>query len=425
MEVGSLNELLERGGAGSGARGSSRVTRSVISVALFLGVLILYIVVRREVIGTVTSTYGTYATGALGSLALPLSIFGGYVVKVLLPLRLAAEYDAPIPESFADSHVIGGLVAAALIAWAAWRYRRRPDVTLGTAVFVLGLAPVLNVIPIGEVSAERFLYFPSLGVALVFAVLVASALRERFVPLRVPSLVNPWKMTGSTASAVVAITLVIFVGAGVRTMVRNGDWRDEATLFAKNVRQDPNNPRAQANAARMAQRAGDVRGAIHAYERALEINPDYPVALNGLAEVYAGQGRYEEALPLIERALRISADEPKFINNLGSIYFETHRFDEAAAQFERALELDPAELRAHFNLGLVRMQQGSIDRARGHFERAAEGGEDFYVAYYYLAAIEKIGGNESSARRYAEEFLSHHRANDELRKRAEAIVRGE
>jgi Tfp pilus assembly protein PilF len=423
MEIGPFDELLAGGGPQPAP--VNRTVRAIVSVGLFLAVLVLYAIVRRDVIGVTTSTYGAYAPGALGSVALPLSIFVGYVAKVLLPLRLAAEYDAPIPQSFANVHVIGGLVAAALVVWMVWRFHRRADVVLGAAVFVLGLGPVLNIIPIGEVSAERFLYFPSLGVALILGGLVASALRKRHASLRMPSSVVRWGPSRSTAGMIVVIALIAFVAAGARVFARNADWRDEGVLFAKNVQQDPGNPRAQANMARVAQRAGDVRGAIAAYEKSLEINPDYPVALNGLAEMYGRQGRYDQALPLIERALAISPDEPKFINNLGSIYFETQRFDEAAEQFERALQLDPGELRTHFNLGLIRMQQGSLDQARSHFEHSARGGEDFYVAYLYLAMIERAAGDAARAKQYAQEFLSRHTTNDDLRRQAEAIVRGE
>ncbi len=424
LEVGPFDELISRGGSRPAAAGAKRTARSIVSVGLFLAVLVLYVIVRRDVIGTTTSTYEAYAPGALGSVALPLSIFAGYVYKVLLPLRLAAEYDAPVPQSFADLHVIGGLIVAALVVWMVWRFRRRPDVVLGAGIFVLGLGPVLNVIAIGEVSAERFLYLPSIGVALILGGLVAAALGERYTALR-PAPSVGWRMSRATAGIVVTIALIAFVGAGARTFIRSGDWRSEGVLFTKSVQQDPNNPRAQANMARVAQQTGDIRGAIRAYEKSLEINPDYPIALNGLAEVYAQQGRYEQALPLIERAVAISPGEPKFINNLGSVYFETQRFEEAAEQFERALRLDPNELRVHFNLGLIRMQQGRLDQARVHFERSALGGEDFYVAYLYLAAIEKTAGHEARAKRYAREFLSRHKADDDLRRRAQAIVQGE
>ena len=385
---------------------------------VFFAVLIGYIAWRVAVIGTATSGYESYAPGALGYLALPLSVFGGYIYKVLVPFRLEAEYDAAIPGSFGDPSVLFGLVMVAVLAAVVWRYRRYPQVVLGTAIFVLGLSPVMNVIPIGEVSAERFLYFSSLGTSLIVGSLVCSALLQRSKPM--PGRV--WSMSPSAARFVVILSAIAIVTYGVRTMTRNPDWSTEAVLFARTVAQDPENPRAQANVARVALRNGDAGAAIAAYQKAIQINPDYSIALNGLAEVYARQGRYDEAEPLIRRAIAASPDEPKFVNNLGSLYYETARYQEAVAQFEQALSMNPDELRAHFNLGLIQMRQGNTAAAYAHFVRTLEGGEDFNDAHIYIAVIKKAEGDIITAKQHAREFLRHHDTDDAFRSQAEKII---
>jgi Tfp pilus assembly protein PilF len=399
----------------------SRAAWSIARIALFVVVLVLYVMLRNYATGAVASTYSGFAKGALGLVALPLSILAGYVYKVLLPLRLAAEYDAPIPESFSNPSVIAGFAIVILIVWAAWRFRRRPDVALGTGIFVFGLAPVLNIVPIGEVSAERFLYFPSLGVMLILGSLFASALRtvDRSMP---PTSLTRWKITPAAARGLTGILAVILVVFFARTIVRNADWRDERTLFAKTLDQDPDNPRAHAAVAGLAKREGNIRGAIAAYQRSLEINPDYPIALNGLAELYARQGRYEEAEQLLKRALNGLPNAAELVNNLGSVYLETGRSELARKQFERALQINPDEVKAHLNLGLTHLQRSDGNAARPHFERAAAAGNAYYVAYVYLAAIEQAAGNVPLAKEYARKFLSLHGADDRLRRQALAIL---
>ena len=150
--------------------------RSWLRPVLYFAVLALYLTQRHAVIGTFGSTYDAYAPGALGAVALPLSILGGYALKLVFPLRLSGEYDASIPGSIADIHVVAGLAVLAAIIYGAIRYRRRPDVVLGAGIFLFGLGPVANLIPIGEISAERFLYFPSLGFALVAGGIFSSAM---------------------------------------------------------------------------------------------------------------------------------------------------------------------------------------------------------------------------------------------------------
>jgi tetratricopeptide (TPR) repeat protein len=428
LEVGPFDALIASRPGAPQRPGRFRWTRSIVVSALFLGALALYVMFRREVLGTTTSSYEAYAPGALGTVALPLSILAGYLHKVFLPLSLNAEYEAAVPTSFAEWPVIAGAVITALIAWSVWRFRHRPDVVLGIGIFLFGLAPVANVVPIGEVSAERFLYFPSLGIALILGSIFATALAAKYPSLQGLDQSKTgvrWRMSTSVAGNLIPLLAIVLVAAAGRTVARNGDWRDEQTLFAKTVTQESNNPRVHANLAQAAQRSGDLPGATRAYQRSLEINPDYPVALSNLAEIYARQGKYDDALALVQRAIRASPDDPKLVNNLGSLYYQTGEYAKAAQQFETALRLNPDELRAHFNLGLIHLQQGNAATARGHFEAAARGGPDFNIANYHLAVIDYTAGNKASAKQYAQQFLALYRADDDLRRRAEAIARGD
>ena len=60
----------------------------------------------------------------------------------------------------------------------------RRTVVLGITIFVLGILPVLHIIPIAQLAAERFLYLPSLGVVLIFGTIFASAIAAGIPALR-------------------------------------------------------------------------------------------------------------------------------------------------------------------------------------------------------------------------------------------------
>jgi Tfp pilus assembly protein PilF len=401
--------------------------RSVLRPALYFAILGVYLLQRYTVIGLVGSTYDAYAPGALGALALPLSILAGYTLKLVFPLRLSGEYDAPVPDGWADVHVLAGLLILVAIVWSVVRYRRRPDVVLGAGVFLFGLAPVINIIPLGEVSAERFLYFPSLGFALVLGSLFSSALVVKYPTWRqlaANGYIAIPKMKPSLAGNLTVLLAVVLIAFAARTVARNGDWKTEEILFAKTAAASPHSARAQLNVGNVARRYGRTEDAIAAYKRSLEIDPDYPNAMSNLAGIYAAQGRIDAALPLVERALEIAPDDVTLLNNLGSIYFERGRFTEAAQQFERVLSLDAQEMIAHFNLGLIRYRARDYDSARSHFERVAGAGAQLDLSYYYLALLEQASGNMATAKRHARTFLSVHKQNDTYRQRAQAIVSG-
>jgi hypothetical protein len=246
LEVGPFETLL----APKGARDRPRTRRSIIGPLIFLGLLVAYLLLRHEVIGTPTSMYPAFAPGRLGYVALPFSILAGYAFKTLLPIELSAEYDAPIPTSFADAQVIAGVVVASLILWGVWRFRRRADVILGLGIFVFGLAPVMNVVPIGEVSAERFLYFPSLGAALILAaIFVPAAAAAHPMVRRAGSKAHGTEQP--IAGSIGVVLAIILIAFAARTIMRNPDWRNEEILFAKTAKQLPDNARVHANIAEL------------------------------------------------------------------------------------------------------------------------------------------------------------------------------
>jgi tetratricopeptide (TPR) repeat protein len=304
-----------------------------------------------------------------------------------------------------DVHALAGAAVLAASLYAAYRYRRRPEVVLGVDMLLLGLLPVLNIIPIGEVSAERFLYIPSLGFVLILGTLWTNARTRR-------SLTGP--MTW-----LLAVTLLAYAG---RTVTRNADWKDEGVLFAKTAASSPNSARAQLGMAGAAERRGDIPAAVAAYQRALAIDPDYPDALSNLAGIYVRQGRIDEAQELIERALRTAPGNPRLMTNLGAIYFQKRQFEPAAQQFERVVALDPNEREARFNLALIRYQQEQFDAARGHFEAVAGKGDRFNLAYYYLAVIANTSGDPARAQKLAQHFLTVYPTNDAFRSQAKTLA---
>jgi len=402
---------------------------AVTGVAGYFVCVGLYLALRSHALQTTVSSYSDYAQGALGLIGLPLSVFAGYVGKILFPFRLNAEWDSPVPHSLADVHVIAGLVLLAAIVYAALRYRRVPEVVLGAAFFVFGLAPVLNIIPIGEVSAERFLYFPSLGFVLVLGAFFSRALASASPALadlsEAQTGVRPSTMPSARGRQLVWILVVVLVAYAARTVTRNPVWKSEEVLFTETVKAAPNSPRAHVSLGDVALRHGRVSDAIRLYKKALDLDPDGTLALSNLAGVYVQQRRFDDALPLIEHAIEVQPDNAGLQSNLGSLYFEMGRHDDAVAPLERALELNPNQPTAHFNLGLIEFERKNYAAARDHFLRVADLGPGYHMALYYLAAIESAGGNAASARRFAERFLAVHPQNDDYRRGASQILSGQ
>lgn len=400
---------------------SDRAGRRLLPTVPWLAVLVIYLVVRAQAISAETD-YPAFAGGAVRFLGLPLSIIAGYAAKLVLPLHLNAEYNAHIPESLVDAHILAGLAVLALIVAVCIRYRRRAEIILGACILLFGLTPVLNVIPLSEVSAERFLYLPSLGFVLMMAGVVTGA----FVSLRQQAgRKAAWTPPRVPAPRVIAVlcALVAF-GWVARTAVRAGDWRDEMTLFASTVATSPNSARAHLNMGLAFQKVGRTNDAAASFRRAIEIDPDYAKALSNLAGIYASQGRVDAALPLIERASRREPGDDRLRVNLGVIYMQNQRFDDAAREFQRVLRDRPDDVMARYSLGCAYFYGGRHAAARPLLEQTAGREEPYVLCYYYLAVIESTAGNNDRARERAGEFLRYYRRQDAVRADAERIAAG-
>jgi len=86
---------------------------------------------------------------------------------------------------------------------------------------------------------------------------------------------------------------------------------------------------------------------------------------------------------------------------------QNDRFAEAAEEFRAALALDPTVANARYQLGICLFALGERDAAREQFERLqTETHNDPSVAYY-LARIDLLGGDYSSAIRRLQPLMAH------------------
>jgi Flp pilus assembly protein TadD len=278
-------------------------------------------------------------------------------------------------------------------------------VVLAIAAFAIGLAPVLNIFPITEVSAERFLYFPSLGFCLVVAWGAVAAMgRHR-----------------NTSLILLALLLIAY---SARTVTRNRDWRDEPTLFRKTAQVATDVHRVHLNLGNVHYRAGRFHEALAEYNKAVELNPDDARVWSGMAGAYKALGRLDEAFRAIERALSIDPGNASLYNNLGMLHVERRDMDAAIAAFRRALDYQPRHGRARFNLGLALYKNGDYQSAVDALTALEHKDIDHVHAYYYLAAAESKLGHRDRASAYAERFLGLYDRADAFRSNAQEIMAG-
>jgi tetratricopeptide (TPR) repeat protein len=254
--------------------------------------------------GATTRILGTdiefWGGGPLNNaLTVPLT-FAHYAKLVVWPVTLAVQYYGAFDPAagFSDSRVVpailflAGLVALALFLMARTRLRL---VGFGIAWFLVTLLPASQILPHHEIVADHYLYLPLVGVGLALAggltALEGSGALARLRPV---------------AYSAVGVAVLLLAA---RTVVRDRDFRDEATLWTATYVAVPESPRAAYNYGLVLTNRGDHQQAIKYYRQAIQSEPTFVKAYFNLASTYAGLGRIDDARQVYRAALASNLDE--------------------------------------------------------------------------------------------------------------------
>ena len=371
-----------------------------------LGMLVLvacYFVVRKAVLGSSLLYFSRFTHGFLQAVALSLSTLAHYAYKLLFPFRLDAEADFMPPTRFLNLHTMVGLVIVVGGAYALYRWRRYSAFVFGAGVIACGLAPVLNILPLNQVLAERFLYFPSIGFSLLVALAVVWGLRH-------------WR------HVVIGVFVALLMAFAVRTLTRSLDWKDEMTLFQKTVEMSGDNARARTSLGASLYKQGQTEEALREFVKATELNPSYAPGWSGRARAEGDLGRVDDALEDIAVAINLDPDNALLFHHRGVLQFRARQYAEAAESFRRALEIRPRHLHARFNLGLALYQLKDFDGAIREFTALENKDTDFPNAWLFIAESETRRGNRAEAAQAARRFLSVHNTDDALAARARELA---
>lgn len=276
-----------------------------------------------------------------------------YVKLLLFPVVLSADYVVVPINSYSSPLFILPFLAVISLAAAIFMMRKgEKGVLFGFLFFVITLAPVYNIVSMDNFIAERYLYLPAAGFAVLAGAVISaiiSDLKSKFLYL----LITVFAVAGLYSFAVIR---------------RNSVWENEYLLWSDTVRKMPESARAHFGMGYAWFEQGRVEEAIREYKTVVMLSPTYTDAYNNLGYLYAYQGRFEEAVPQLEAALRLKPHHPDAHDNLGKIYTIQGRFDEAVRHFNEALNVKADDPAIRTRLGFAYYRQGRIEEARAEFE---------------------------------------------------------
>jgi Tfp pilus assembly protein PilF len=328
-----------------------------------------------------------------------------YLQKMVWPVHLAILY--PLPKIFYGLSVGLAIAALVTITVVAWMGRKRsPYGLVGWLWFLGALVPVIGLVQVGrEAMADRYSYFPLVGMAIAITFLIQDLTKRFQLDSRI----------------IAAAAGLVLAGCVMLTEIQLSYWRDDVTLFAHAVNVTKDNEQAHLCLGLALDAARQKTDALAEYRAGLKLNPyrvrtydyiadalvgfgqtnealatlragllvdlkDVPTH-NRLAKLLADSGRTNEALAEFQTALQINPKDTVTLENYGILLVTLDRFDEAVKQYAEAARLNPADWRPPYLTGEALLRQNRDPEAIPYFWQALQSSPDDVELMIYLAQV--------------------------------------
>ena len=227
-----------------------------------------------------------------------------------------------------DAQAILSLLLVAILAYLAFAlYPEYPMISFGIGWFFLSLLPVMNLVPSGILFGERYLYPGSLGFSLILAYMFSIWLKP-----------GPTKENGRYRDIAIGVLILLTVFYGVRTYVRNRDWKDELTFFRKEAETTSASALMNDNLGIVYTKYNLPEKALESFAKALKIKPDDPVIYFAQGEAFMQLKDFKNAVRSYREAVRLQPEYPEVYYNLAGALGMLDDMDTAKLFLAKAVE---------------------------------------------------------------------------------------
>ncbi|WP_206512981.1 tetratricopeptide repeat protein [Larkinella soli] len=345
---------------------------SVLSIWPYLIVTALFFWQKKVMIGTLSGNppvdWANYPYALENTRFLTtFKFFAHYLRLLVFPVHLSYDYSYNVIPSGRpnDGLTWVGLLSFGGLAWLAWRgFWARTLWGFGLVWMFITMAPGLGFVAFrGGILAERFLYSPVLGfVTAAVAGLDLLLLNRLKLPETAPALRRYGVLAG--------VCLVVAGLFSFRTLSRNGDWKDNFTLFNSGLEYASNSCQVHRHVANewITKCAGEKNPArkreyfnkvIYHLRRSTEIYPGFGEAFFSIAYSYQKLiPNRDSAVYYYKQAIRASSNYAPAYNNLGVIFQNERRYHLASYYYNLSMMVNPAYQDGKNNWANLKQQLG-------------------------------------------------------------------
>lgn len=312
------------------------------------------------------------------------SVLVFYLRKLFFPIHLSTFYMNPIPSTPTFGTwmtVVGLLVTVALVVWVA--LRDSPVVGVAASMILLPLLPALLAIRIydqGDMTHDRYLYLPSVGLCLMFGLLAK------------------WALTGPKAGQVIFTTagIAILLGLAVLTIYQQQFYKNNEAFYERAIALYPTNVYAIDGVGSIHLANGESDRAINEFRTAYQLAPSNPDAIYNLAHGFFETKQYAEAEPLfrqVENSPAAESQRKAILLALADTEITLGNLASGQDVLQRLERLDPRFPALHRTLGILFQKEGRITDAQAEYHREFHISGDMQAERQAIALQQRIGSN--------------------------------
>jgi len=306
-----------------------------------------------------------------------------YLHKIIRPVNLSLFYPFPEPFGFYSPLVLAGVIGSLILAGLLVLSLRWTKVAVvGWLFFIIAILPTMNLIKFTKViAADRYVYFPSLGLLMLLAAFLIWLFDRAAV-----------KRRDVTAVIVFCVVIILACGEAAATRRYLFYWADSAGFFRHLLTIAPDAPQVHKALAYIlarrvvaAQPRANPDEAVAHYKKALELRPNDLQAMNNLGDLLMFLGRFDDAVGYFHQALQLNPDYLPARNNLSNALQLQGKTGEAVENYLYALKLAPDSADIHYNLANALYSIGKTADAVKHYKLALKTEPDDVSARCNLA----------------------------------------
>jgi tetratricopeptide (TPR) repeat protein len=339
--------------------GSQYIKIRILRYLPFFIIAVWYFIIRGIILGRVSQCLYWEGSAYRTFLAMTHVIIR-YLKLIIIPFNLSVDHynyiKVPFGLGLYEILNILLIIGTIFISFVFLIKKKQSLFTFGIFWFFIILLPVMNIIPIKALIAERFLYIPSLGLCLIIAVLLTK-LRPKIL--------------------FIGVLLALLFFYFLITFNRNRDWQNRQTLWQATLKTNPKSCLALVNMASVYADKEEYSQALEFCQKAVKLDPKYFPAYITMGNAYFGLRKYDIALKLYQKANSFP-DVParyhcRLYNYISIILIFQKKYDQAIKICEKGLRFKCYYPALYLTLARAYSNKKMLDKA----------------LYYYKIAIDK------------------------------------